>query len=122
MNPNFCSSRSENRDKALAHLAAGNNAAAEECFQRAVNISGPMIKQFIEVSHPSFSKPLLDSHWCIEHVFMASQALKEKNVEFLVAPYEADAQMAYLALSGNVHAVITEDSDLLVYGCPRVGH
>ena len=37
-----------------------------------------------------------------------------------VAPYEADAQMAFLALNGHVHAVITEDSDLLPYGCPRV--
>ena len=37
-----------------------------------------------------------------------------------MAPYEADAQMAYLAINGDVHAVITEDSDLLVYGCPRV--
>ena len=38
----------------------------------------------------------------------------------IVAPYEADAQMAFLAISGAVHAVITEDSDLLTYGCPRV--
>lgn len=37
-----------------------------------------------------------------------------------MAPYEADAQMAYLARRGDVHAVITEDSDLLTYGCPRV--
>jgi len=37
-----------------------------------------------------------------------------------VAPYEADAQMAFLAKSRSVHAVITEDSDLLTYGCPRV--
>ena len=26
-------------------------------------------------------------------------------MEFIVAPYEADAQMAYLALNGRVHAV-----------------
>ncbi len=41
-------------------------------------------------------------------------------MQFVVAPYEADAQMAYLALRGDVHAVITEDGDLLTYGCPRV--
>ena len=28
--------------------------------------------------------------------------------------------MAYLAVNGLVHSVITEDSDLLPYGCPRV--
>lgn len=48
------------------------------------------------------------------------QALKGCGVEFIVAPYEADAQMAYLALNGLVAAVLTEDSDLLPYGCPRV--
>ena len=41
-------------------------------------------------------------------------------VLFLVAPYEADAQMAYLARRGDVACVITEDSDLLAYGAPRV--
>ena len=50
------------------------------------------------------------------------QALKAAKVNFIVAPFEADAQMAYLAVNGLVHAVITEDSDLLPYGCPRVGH
>ena len=47
------------------------------------------------------------------------------RVEFLVAPYEADSQLAQLAChvpvaQGGVAAVITEDSDLAVYGCPRV--
>jgi hypothetical protein len=51
---------------------------------------------------------------------LSFQALVDEGVEFIVAPYEADAQMAYLAINGDVHAVITEDSDLLVYGCPRV--
>lgn len=49
-----------------------------------------------------------------------AQALKLRGVEYLVAPYEADAQMAYLALNGLVDVVITEDSDLLAYGCPTV--
>lgn len=41
------------------------------------------------------------------------------GVTFVVAPYEADAQMAYLARSGQVQLVVTEDSDLLAYSCPR---
>ena len=49
------------------------------------------------------------------------QALKAADVDFIVAPFEADAQMAYLAVNDIVHSVITEDSDLLPYGCPRVG-
>ncbi len=54
------------------------------------------------------------------HAPFPCQALRERGVACLVAPYEADAQMAYLALRGEVHAVVTEDSDLLAYGCPRV--
>lgn len=52
------------------------------------------------------------------------QILRSKNIEFVVAPYEADAQLAYLATleaeKGGVVAVITEDSDLIAYGCPAV--
>lgn len=48
------------------------------------------------------------------------QALRTHGIEFIVAPYEADAQLAYLCRAGFVSAVISEDSDLLVYGCPRV--
>lgn len=37
-----------------------------------------------------------------------------------MAPYEADAQLAYLERSKLVDAIITEDSDLLVFGCQNV--
>jgi len=42
------------------------------------------------------------------------------NIEYYVAPYEADAQLAYLSRIKYVNLVITEDSDLLVYNCDRV--
>ncbi len=38
----------------------------------------------------------------------------------MVAPYEADAQLAYLQKEGLVDLVVTEDSDLLVFGCESV--
>ena len=41
-------------------------------------------------------------------------------MEHIVAPYEADAQMAYLQKEGLVELVITEDSDLLAFGCQKV--
>ena len=43
--------------------------------------------------------------------------LQEKNIDYIVAPYEADAQLAYLSINDLVSCVLTEDSDLLVYGC-----
>ena len=45
---------------------------------------------------------------------------RRSGVDFIVAPYEADAQMAQLAHCGMVDLIVTEDSDLLAYGCPRV--
>ncbi|KAK9914692.1 hypothetical protein M0R45_038454 [Rubus argutus] len=44
----------------------------------------------------------------------------ERKVDFIVAPYEADAQLAYLANNGMVDAVVTEDSDLIAFGCPNI--
>ena len=41
-------------------------------------------------------------------------------MSYVVAPYEADAQMAYLERIGLVSAILTEDSDLLVFGCRHV--
>ena len=46
--------------------------------------------------------------------------MQRNNVQFIVAPYEADAQMAYLDKIGMVDAVISEDSDLLLFGCRRI--
>ena len=49
-----------------------------------------------------------------------AQAARSQGVDCLVAPYEADAQLAYLNKAGIVQAVITEDSDLLAFGCKKV--
>jgi exonuclease-1 len=47
-------------------------------------------------------------------------AMKEKKLPFIVAPYEADAQLAYLSRYNFVDIVITEDSDLLAFGAKSV--
>ena len=48
------------------------------------------------------------------------KACREKGVDCIVAPYEADAQLAYLNKCGIAQLVITEDSDLVLFGCDRV--
>ncbi|XP_050287547.1 exonuclease 1 isoform X2 [Quercus robur] len=83
--------RKENLSRAIEHESQGNSAAAYECYQKAVDIS-----------------PLI-----------ACELIQE-NVSYVVAPYEADAQMTFLAVSKQVEAVITEDSDLIPFGCPRI--
>ena len=46
--------------------------------------------------------------------------LKKLNVQILVAPYEADAQIAYLYFKKKIDFAITEDSDLIPYGVKRI--
>ncbi|GMY23922.1 exonuclease 1 [Fagus crenata] len=95
----ICLKRKDNRDLAMAKLKEGNVSAASELFQRAVSINPSMAHQVIQV-------------------------LRSENIEYVVAPYEADAQLAYLcsleAEKGGIVAVITEDSDLMAYGCQAV--
>jgi exonuclease-1 len=42
------------------------------------------------------------------------------GVDVIVAPYEADAQLAYLNRTKIADYVITEDSDLVLFGCHHV--
>ena len=52
-------------------------------------------------------------------IYRFIQELRNIKVTFIVSPYEADAQLAYLFKSGKVDLVITEDSDLLAYGVEK---
>ncbi|GAM28843.1 hypothetical protein SAMD00019534_120190 [Acytostelium subglobosum LB1] len=89
------SKRDQMRAKANAYLMEGNHYEANRCFQKAVDVTPFMAFQLIKV-------------------------LRQMNIEYLVAPYEADAQLAYLAVSGQIDAVLTEDSDLVAYGTPNM--
>lgn len=48
------------------------------------------------------------------------KALQAESIDYIVAPYEADAQMAFMEKEGLVDGIITEDSDMLVFGCRNV--
>lgn len=88
-------SRAESLQKARHLWQQGSKVAAMEFYQRAVDIT------------PEIANTL-------------AQELKARNIKFVIAPYEADAQCAYLAINGFVDAVLTEDSDLICYGCSDV--
>ncbi|KAK4786634.1 hypothetical protein SAY86_010467 [Trapa natans] len=88
-------SRKENLARAIEHELNGNSYASYEFYKKAVDISPSIAHQLIQV-------------------------LKKENIYYVVAPYEADAQMTFLALTKQVDAVITEDSDLIPFGCPRI--
>lgn len=46
--------------------------------------------------------------------------LSDLNVPYIVAPFEADAQLTYLFKQGLVDCVLTNDSDLIIYGVTRI--
>ncbi|KIJ54683.1 hypothetical protein M422DRAFT_58127 [Sphaerobolus stellatus SS14] len=48
--------------------------------------------------------------------FQVIKALRAEEIPYVVAPYEADAQMYYLESIGVVDGVLTEDSDLIIFG------
>lgn len=52
-----------------------------------------------------------------ERVKMLLRAL---GVSYIVAPGEADALCAQMVLKRKAHACISDDTDMFVYGCPRV--
>lgn len=91
--------RHERRQKKLIEARklfnGGNRKAAFEMFQQCVDITPKIALEFIK-------------------------ALKEANIPYVVAPYEADAQLAYLEKEGIVDGIITEDSDLLVFGSMNI--
>eukprot|EP00842_Homolaphlyctis_polyrhiza_P005030 jgi/Hompol1/5528/HPOL_004500-RA len=91
--------RHKRRDEAKARgfefLRNNQKAQATECFQTCVDVTPQMAYELIK-------------------------ALRRENIEYIVAPYEADAQLAYLSRIGDISAIITEDSDLLVFGFTRV--
>ncbi|EDV24061.1 uncharacterized protein TRIADDRAFT_26121 [Trichoplax adhaerens] len=92
--------RQFNKSKGIEYLRQDKYIDALDCFRRAVDITPAMALELI--------KARLE---LIQNL---------KDIECIVAPYEADAQLAYLSKADLVDAVITEDSDLLVFGCKKV--
>ncbi|UZJ57264.1 hypothetical protein CBS101457_006584 [Exobasidium rhododendri] len=87
--------RSENLRQAKLHLSQGRAQQARDYFVKCVDVTPAMAYQFIK-------------------------ALRLAGVDYIVAPYEADAQLAYLERRGTIDGIITEDSDLIVFGCKTV--
>ena len=83
--------REESKRLGLELHKLGKTSQAHLELQKAVEVTPQMARQLIE-------------------------ELKLLDVEYLVAPYEADAQLAYLERNGIIDGIISEDSDLLVFG------
>ncbi|XP_068726470.1 exonuclease 1-like [Montipora capricornis] len=57
----------------------------------------------------------------VEHSMVLGfiEICRQKSIDYVVAPYEADAELAFLLKQGHADFVISEDSDLLAYGCKK---
>ena len=87
--------RAESKRKGEELLRMGKQTEAFHELQKAVDVTPELARQLIE-------------------------ELKRHNIHYVVAPYEADAQLAYLEKKGIIQGVISEDSDLLVFGVQRL--
>lgn len=55
-----------------------------------------------------------------EIVSDVARMLERINVEYIISPYESDAQLCYLERIGYIDCILTEDSDLIPYGSNRI--
>ena len=87
--------KQKNREKAQQFEREGKIDEARKYYTRSIFIKSKQLDLFAEI-------------------------LDELKIEHVTAPYEADAQIAYMVKEGIADFAITEDSDLVVFGCPKV--
>jgi len=87
--------RDVHRKKAAQLLREGKRAEARDALTKCIDISPQMALELMK-------------------------ACRDEGVDCIVAPYDADSQLAYLSLTGVADIIITEDSDLVLFGCERV--
>uniref|UniRef100_A0AAF5PQD2 Exonuclease 1 n=1 Tax=Wuchereria bancrofti TaxID=6293 RepID=A0AAF5PQD2_WUCBA len=94
------SSRREKRDfhkqRGDLLMSEGRASEAYNCFKRSATLTPKVIESAI-------------------------QAFRRLNmVDVIVAPYESDAQLTFLTKTKMAQAVVTEDSDLIAFGCEKI--
>lgn len=78
--------------------------------------------ELLRLDRPNEAKTFLRRCVDVTHEMALNliQECRSRNVDCIVAPFEADAQLAYFSLNDIADIVITEDSDLLLFGCKKV--
>ncbi|XP_011860942.1 PREDICTED: exonuclease 1 isoform X2 [Vollenhovia emeryi] len=87
--------RQTNRRKAIELIQMGQVAEGTNLLRRAIDITYEIALELIK-------------------------HCQKENIDCITAPYEADAQLAYLNINGIADVVITEDSDLTLFGCKKI--
>ena len=87
--------REESKKAGLRLYHTGRVSQAHQELQKAVDVTPYMARVVIE-------------------------ELKKLKVQYVVAPYEADSQLVYLEKQALINGIISEDSDMLVFGAKRL--
>ncbi|CAX41445.1 exodeoxyribonuclease, putative [Candida dubliniensis CD36] len=87
--------RQEAKELAEKYIAANNQKLAYKQYMKAAYVTSQMAKSVM----------------C---------ELDNLSIKYIVAPYEADPQMVYLEKMGVVDGILSEDSDLLIFGCKKL--
>ncbi len=87
--------RDESKALGLELYRAGKLAQAHQELQKSADVTPYMARELIE-------------------------ELKKLNVQYIVAPFEADAELVYLEEKGIINGILSEDSDMLVFGAKRL--
>ena len=127
--------REKQTEKAEELRRNGNLTGARKALAAGAEINHDHVRGFIEVNSAVFRfcfkrrcfkicmmlslSSITRRNFLIVFLF-SSQICRQKSVNYVVAPYEADAQIAYLMKQGYADIAVTEDSDLLAYGCQTV--
>ncbi|KAF8358022.1 exo-1 [Pristionchus pacificus] len=88
--------RKENMRQGEILLSQGRTEEAGSLFRQSTSIT----REVVETTIQHFRKSTL--------------------VDIIVAPYESDAQLAFLTREKLADAVVTEDSDLIAFGCEKI--
>ena len=92
---------------------ASSRAAAKQRFAALCGEVEPDQNELEKLARSAFSRsPELQEQ--------LQERLTAEGFRWMVAPREADSQLAWLARSGRVEYVISEDSDMVILGCPNV--
>jgi exonuclease 1 len=87
--------RDESKAVGLELYRAGKLSQAHQELQKAADVTPYMARELID-------------------------ALKKLNIQYIVAPFEADAQLVFLEEKGIIDGILSEDSDMLVFGAKRL--
>ncbi|XP_030556677.1 exonuclease 1 [Drosophila novamexicana] len=88
-------SRQQSKKRAMELLRLGRTDEARSQMRRCVDVTHEMALRLI-------------------------QECRVRHIDCIVAPYEADAQMAWLNKAGIAQYIVTEDSDLTLFGAQRI--